>query len=158
MTTEDDFHRILDANPEDHHTRLVFADWLQDRGDPRAEGYRALGKLRVAPSMRVDGLSPQWTHVGNSSIIDRMSHAKDYYKHALPTDWYNLAVPPRGMRNDEWRQWPSRREGEDALAFAFSELPPERQAELLRDPYGTAEGSQQMSRRVKARRLSRTKR
>ena len=37
MTTEDDFQQALDANPDDHHTRLVFADWLQERGDPRAE-------------------------------------------------------------------------------------------------------------------------
>ena len=49
MTTEDDFQAALDADPENWQTRLVFADWLQERGDPRAEGYRALGVLRRRP-------------------------------------------------------------------------------------------------------------
>ena len=35
MTTEDDFQTALDANPEDWQTRLVFADWLEDNGDPQ---------------------------------------------------------------------------------------------------------------------------
>ena len=43
VTTEDDFQRALDKNPDDWQTRLVFADWLEERDDPRAEGYRALG-------------------------------------------------------------------------------------------------------------------
>ena len=43
MTTEDDFQAALDANPNDWQTRLVFADWLDERGDVRASGYRALG-------------------------------------------------------------------------------------------------------------------
>jgi uncharacterized protein (TIGR02996 family) len=30
----------LDANPEDNSLRLVFADWLEERGDPRAAGLR----------------------------------------------------------------------------------------------------------------------
>ena len=59
MTTEDDFHRALDANPDDWQTRLVFADWLDDRGDPRAEGYRALGHLRLCPF--VDATFYWWT-------------------------------------------------------------------------------------------------
>ena len=50
MTTEDDFQAALDTNPGDWQTRLVFADWLQERDDPRAEGYRALGLLRRAPA------------------------------------------------------------------------------------------------------------
>ena len=40
MTKEDDFQKALDAHPEDWQTRLVFADWLQERGDPRAEFLR----------------------------------------------------------------------------------------------------------------------
>lgn len=35
----------LEAHPEDSTCRLVFADWLQERGDPRAEGIRVLGRL-----------------------------------------------------------------------------------------------------------------
>lgn len=35
----------LEAHPEDSTCRLVFADWLQERGDRRAEGIRVLGRL-----------------------------------------------------------------------------------------------------------------
>lgn len=49
MTSEDDFNRQLDADPDNWQCRLVFADWLQDRDDRRAEGYRALGINRLRP-------------------------------------------------------------------------------------------------------------
>ena len=49
MTTEDHFQAALDENPSDWQTRLVLADWLQDRDDPRADGYRVLGRLRRWP-------------------------------------------------------------------------------------------------------------
>src|SRR5262249_13386737 len=55
VTTEDDFQNALDAQPGDWQTRLVFADWLQDRSDPRAEGYRALGMNRIVPIAGVPG-------------------------------------------------------------------------------------------------------
>jgi uncharacterized protein (TIGR02996 family) len=50
MTTEDDFQRALDADTTDWQTRLVFADWLEEQGDPRADGYRALGVLKKWPT------------------------------------------------------------------------------------------------------------
>src|SRR5262245_22994715 len=98
MTTEDDFQNALDANPNEHHTRLVFADWLQERGDPRAEGYRALGRLRRVPTskFRQPHSRKPWflwyshAHVGDlernrkgprRDIIDSMLIA------ALPADW-----------------------------------------------------------------------
>jgi uncharacterized protein (TIGR02996 family) len=43
VTTEDDFQKALDKRPDDWQTRLVFADFLEERGDPRAAGYRILG-------------------------------------------------------------------------------------------------------------------
>ncbi len=49
MTSEDDFHSRIDANVDDWDGRGVLADWLQDHGDPRAEGYRALSVLRRTP-------------------------------------------------------------------------------------------------------------
>ena len=58
MTTEDDFQRALDANPDDWQTRLVFADWLEDRGDDL--------RLRVARLYLVldlrdqPGVAPAW--------------------------------------------------------------------------------------------------
>jgi uncharacterized protein (TIGR02996 family) len=45
MTTEDAFLQAIFASPEDAETRLVFADWLEDRGDPRAEVVRLEARL-----------------------------------------------------------------------------------------------------------------
>lgn len=50
MTTEDDFQSILDAHPNDHVTRMVFADWLEEHEDARAIAYRVLGHFRRFPS------------------------------------------------------------------------------------------------------------
>src|SRR5687768_10524354 len=129
MTTEEDFQQQLDLHPDDHHTRLVFADWLQERGDPRADGYRALGQLRVSPC-----------HFG-SSIFDAGARtqlsASDLYRdkwwwcaspdekfrpHFLPDGWFPAARVPL---------FKTRREAEDAAALAFGKLSPKRRAEML---------------------------
>src|SRR5829696_5751875 len=83
MTTEDDFQRAIDASPGDWQTRLVFADWLQDRDDPRADGYRAMGRQRLStfnvnPSPR----APLWTWFPFGPL--------GYAARALPRDWYEL--------------------------------------------------------------------
>lgn len=49
MTTEDDFQKHLDENPEDHHTRLVFADWLEENNERWfGQNLRVWAKLRPA--------------------------------------------------------------------------------------------------------------
>jgi uncharacterized protein (TIGR02996 family) len=148
VTTEEDFQAALDADPNDWQTRLVFADWLQDRGDERAEGYRALGVLRRVPTSKFfqPRSRKRWylwystTHGGNlernrhgpaSAIIESMRVA------ALPTDWCEtiLALTPAEKRGNHRGGWfgygVTRREAEDAAALAFARLPPERRAELL---------------------------
>ena len=45
MTTEDDFLRTIEAAIGDPFVRLVFADWLDDRGDPRGAWIRADAEL-----------------------------------------------------------------------------------------------------------------
>jgi uncharacterized protein (TIGR02996 family) len=40
MTTEEDFLRVILDDINDASRRLVFADWLEERGDPRAEWLR----------------------------------------------------------------------------------------------------------------------
>jgi uncharacterized protein (TIGR02996 family) len=37
LHTDDDFQRAIEAQPGDRTLRLVFADWLEERADPRAE-------------------------------------------------------------------------------------------------------------------------
>ncbi len=71
MTTEDDFQAALDANPDDWQTRLVFADWLDERGDARAEGYRALGANRLRPlqDLRPRVTSNWYFHTGGAGVL-----------------------------------------------------------------------------------------
>jgi uncharacterized protein (TIGR02996 family) len=140
VTTEDDFQKALDAQPDDWQTRLVFADWLDERGDPRAEGYRALGALRRVPfdgdpyassrvsSRRPDGWESGWSFWGGS--FDYIRGAKPS---TLPWEWRSL-LPSNGDGHDSGTWAKTRREAEDVAAIAFSRLPAERRAELLSVP------------------------
>ncbi len=114
MTTEEDFQAMLDLNPEDHQTRLIFADWLQDRDDPRAEGYRALGMKR---------LFPHWWHVAENWQWSDTVTGQPYGSH-LPEAWYSRLCPPAF--------YPTRREADDRAALAFAKLPVARRNELLK--------------------------
>jgi uncharacterized protein (TIGR02996 family) len=139
MTTEDDFQRALDAHPDDWQTRLVFADWLQDQRDPRADGMRALGTLALWPFEY--GLSDRCSKVELWGYHNGEGHHQPARaprepvpaRHALPPDW--LALLNRGDAKEVWcRALYSRREAEDAAALAFAGLPAERRAELLASP------------------------
>lgn len=123
MTTEDALQALLDANPDDHTTRLVLADWLQDYGDPRADGYRALGALRMQPE-DFGGKCP-WTWWLVSSFPETRNPIG-----MLARCWFD-AIPKVHPAGDSSRDYDTRREAEDAAAIAFSKLPPERRAELL---------------------------
>lgn len=135
MTTEDDFQRALDENPRDWHTRLVFADWLDDRNDPRADGFRAIALHKRYPlSARTAGLGIDgcWWHRGELGAPGQHNN--------VPDDWFAL-LPPAASNGSFWPTY--RNDGdsllprsacESALALAFAELPPERRAELLSAP------------------------
>jgi uncharacterized protein (TIGR02996 family) len=121
MTTEDDFQKVLDDNPDDWQTRLVFADWLQERNDPRAEGYRALGLRMICP-YRYTG-NQDWGYDDYTTIP---SAAAD----VLPGDWFALlGYPPDAT---DWAcgvaAARSRSSLENAAAEAFSRLSAERRA------------------------------
>lgn len=132
-TTEEDFQRQLDENPDDHHTRMVFADWLQERNDPRAEGYRALGQLGKRPYNIRNGSndSSMWTHQENINPTSRYG-----VTHRLPSDWFNLInnTSDEYDRNTTYNHWvyhSNRREAEDEAALGFSRLSEERKKEIL---------------------------
>jgi uncharacterized protein (TIGR02996 family) len=125
VTSEADFQAALTEDPNDWQTRLVFADWLDERGDERADGYRAMGMLRLRPHAM--GTRNWWTAEGDGN---------PYYNH-LPRDWF-AAVAGYEHQPDQWR-WPTewdhardnRAEIEDAAARAFQALPAQRRALYL---------------------------
>ncbi len=134
MTTENDFQAALDACPEDWQTRLVFADWLQERGDVRAEGYRALGVLRRVPQDTSEKDEYVWMWSSES-----LESVDEHHLHVLPADWFRYLCKShemygygkRGLEAFELKWGEPRRAGEDKAAFAFAHLPGDRRAELL---------------------------
>lgn len=143
MTTEDDFQAMLDANPDDWQTRLIFADWLEERGDARAEGYRALASLRVWPSGCNEKNGVLCYHNGDGTGDKFLPLEKTAI---LPQDWLDrtqdeehrkMGYGDLGVTEDTILSSciaPSRAFLEDAAALAFAKLPARRRAELLSAP------------------------
>jgi uncharacterized protein (TIGR02996 family) len=139
VTTEDDFQRALDAAPDDWDTRLALADFFHARGDPRAEGYRALGLLRMCPY--VDRVSYWWTTIKVSCCPVSGVRGNGC---SLPRDWFRLvdldphdeSFKPLGSEGVAR----SRRAVEDAAALAFGKLPAQRQAQLLARAFASPNG------------------
>jgi uncharacterized protein (TIGR02996 family) len=55
---EKNFLAAIAANPDDDEARSVYADWLDDRGDPRGEFLRLEMQLRAIP-LRLAIITPQ---------------------------------------------------------------------------------------------------
>ena len=131
MTTEDDFQNALDAKPDDWQTRLVFADWLDEQGDPRGPGYRTLALNRFVLCDHYHGNPMRYIPHKPSRIF--RDHGKGFTARAytLPADWYDRL--PRKTRDEKVDsiKFGNRREAEDAAALAFAKLPAERRAGLL---------------------------
>ena len=130
MTTEDDFQAALDANPDDWQTRLVFADWLEERGDPRAAYFRLAGEQRWRPELTSATGYPDAALKRAGVTSDRLWR---YYNadcitmvpHRLPFD----------IGHGNWLH-STRRKAEDAAALAFAQLPADHRHELLANPSG----------------------
>jgi uncharacterized protein (TIGR02996 family) len=129
VTTEDDFQAAMLAHSDDHLTPTVFADWLDDRDDLRAEGYRALGVNRWRPHFH----ETRWYWSNRQSFTpDTADVPADLFAliasgktpvrvpYAFFAGYEDFAV---GIR--------SHRAALDAFANAFAELPAERRAALL---------------------------
>jgi len=132
VNTEADFQNALDAQPDYWQLRLVFADWLDEQGDPRAAGYRALGTLRLCPYFERSDPLCWWTTLEISCVPKRGVYGSGC---TLPKDWYT-AIKGLGT-DDKFKpcnsaiKTCSRREAEDAAARAFACLSAKRQTELL---------------------------
>ncbi len=139
---EEAFHAHLDAHPDDHTARMILADHLDEMGDPRGPGYRALGMLGRQPKHVPENTNRPFDrpeHYEWGWLTDPTFHSeRNKYPSAVTREW-NDAI---GEHPDNMRIWgptgtptfASRRTAEDAAAHAFSQLPPERQHELLNPP------------------------
>jgi uncharacterized protein (TIGR02996 family) len=72
------FLEAIRANPKDESLKLVYADWLEERGDPRAEFLRLQHQLQTLP-LRLATLcwqfDPYWLHTvrsGNGSDVPEL--------------------------------------------------------------------------------------
>src|SRR5262245_48553832 len=54
MSEDEPFLRAILTNPDDRVSRLVYADWLDERGDPKAEFIRLEAQLAELPPVHND--------------------------------------------------------------------------------------------------------
>ncbi len=125
MTTEEDFQRILDTNIKGHHTRLIFADWLDERNDPRAEGYRALGTICHYPMRTHRWITPDKSDTGDWKRVNGWGWSSTDTgtpKLAmLRSLWYECIL--KVEKPNPFLMWDTRREAEDVAALAFILIP-----------------------------------
>ena len=117
------FAAALDADPADQVTRLAFADWLQDRDDPRAAGYAAMVALGLRPMQNGSFTLWTWRYFQNPPAHLRAS--------MLPQVWYESLTGSSIHGGNWYSEYTSCSAAENAAALAFARLLPERQAELL---------------------------
>lgn len=128
----------LDADPANGWLRRLLADALDDVDDPRAAGYRVLGLMGRVPRYQPRGEYPEsWAWVEESNnhwSRDGAFGDGDLLDHALPDEWVRRVEScPRMIDTNTaagWREWPSRREADDAAAIAFARLPADVQAAI----------------------------
>lgn len=127
---EEDFQRQLDEEGyEARDTRLVFADWLQDRNDPRAEGYRILAAQGIYSnhySCEVP-YSRTWRCVDPCEESPRL-----LMPHQIPAVVGDVLPQPytQSTENVIFKTYASRRLAEDSFALALASLTPEQRAEV----------------------------
>lgn len=103
MGDEAFFQQELERDYADSGLRLLFAEWLATRGDPRAAGYRWLAELGKHPS-RAYASFDWWRIVSTNPPEIR-----------IPDElWFALDVAP----HPSWvncKEYPDRRAAEEAI-------------------------------------------
>jgi uncharacterized protein (TIGR02996 family) len=115
MNEEAGFLAAIAANRQDWTARLVYADWLEERGDLRAAAVRVLATRRILPDPPNETHPKTWNYFVCSPRPEVM----------LPPDWW-----------DEWyaigkARHQTETESEAAAVRAFAMLPAARQLALL---------------------------
>lgn len=128
------FRAAIEADPADFTTRLVYADWLQDRDDPRADGWRATAACGLVPyhfeSLRDWGMFKQGDR-NSSGAPPRNLVPADWFD-AVDDGWGIEKVGPAFLHSARGSQVFGGHTILAALVAAFGRLPAGRQAELLR--------------------------
>src|SRR5262245_19322229 len=94
MSPETPFIEAIRANPNDVAARLVYADWLEERGDPRGEFIRIEEEMRPLPvfSDRFWELKPRRNELRQESTdnwLESMRYGTDcqpVFRH-VPNGW-----------------------------------------------------------------------
>lgn len=125
--TEDEFQSHIDARPDDYFAKGVFADWLEEQGDERAEGYRAMLACGLHGA---NGAGNEYVSEMTTCWFPDTAHINTAYTE-VPADWYD-ALGESGVSSGLYTEdYPDRRAAEDALARAFTKFPEDRRRELL---------------------------
>ncbi len=145
MTLEESaLQDALDANPHEQTLRIALADHLEDIGDPRADGYRAMASIGFAAMTSGVGWNGEWEYeIGHR----QNEHRKPDRLHELtkPVEFelktrlslvWMRAIPsklPLEMSSRAWwRYLPGpRRSAEDIVALAFLKLTDEQKADAV---------------------------
>jgi uncharacterized protein (TIGR02996 family) len=116
MTDESAFQAALDADPANFALRLVFADWLEERGDRRAAGYRWMGEQR------------KWPYDWSKNAMITSFDTFDWFMEGSPVQWkvpdhciLPAELQPWFPANIYWPSYPSRRDAEEALCKVILE-------------------------------------
>lgn len=132
LTDEKDFQDQLDAVREDFVAYQVFADYLDESEDPRAAGYRAMGRLGLRPWFGDESMRAMWFDAGQPLIDDDgkvMDPESD-----LPQDWFRklekVEPTPSPFFTNGW-EYGTQEDARNAAALAFLLLPEGRQRKLL---------------------------
>jgi uncharacterized protein (TIGR02996 family) len=81
MAEEENLLSAIKSHPEDVGTRLIYADWLEERGDPRAEFIRLeieQERLSARWAALRQGLGPDWLAVVSSQ---QLRYESAYHMH-----------------------------------------------------------------------------
>jgi uncharacterized protein (TIGR02996 family) len=84
MSDERGFLRAIQDNPEDDSLRLVYADWLEERGDPRSE------YLRLVCALSSPECADQEVEKFHERLQELRACADPRWLAAVTTPWANL--------------------------------------------------------------------
>jgi uncharacterized protein (TIGR02996 family) len=132
MNEEAGFNLLLDQDINDNLTRTIYADWLQDRNDIRADGYRELGTKVYKPLLKTLHSRNRLLLFANRRNIQPLtdtqvwvwkkylygSYTQRYEHHELPENLWNLLINYT-CKNHNSVYYGSRQAAEDAFAVAF---------------------------------------